>query len=268
MRIISIAILFFLLTVPSFAQESCSFSKWNKYRDTKLIRNLAKSAYIYGTMQIKVDADGAPNAYHPDDIGLHCTNGTGFKGLDCPANAGYPKSSWWKNALLPDPLNPNRAYVQTVGRYAGYFISQTTLKDKTKADTDTEKYVDSRNIPYIIFPRKFNKIKGTGFIGDLGYAINLESGETSPFVVAEIGPSNAQLGEMSIALAVALGGNNPNPRTGAGTPSGTILYVIFPNSNHDYPWPLSPSEMATASESLLESVGGIDAVLACKEGYM
>ena len=48
-----------------------------------------------------IDADGAPNAYHPDNIGL-----------DDLKNAGYPNTSWWKNILVPDPQNPNRAYEQ------------------------------------------------------------------------------------------------------------------------------------------------------------
>jgi len=35
---------------------------------------------------MSIDADGAPNAYHPDNIGL-----------DDLKNAGYPNTSWWKN---------------------------------------------------------------------------------------------------------------------------------------------------------------------------
>ena len=35
---------------------------------------------------------------------------------------------------------------------------------------------------------------------------------------------------MSIALAQALGGQNPNPRTGAGKPDGKIAYVVFPKA--------------------------------------
>lgn len=267
MRFLTFAAFVVALSTTAFAEQNCTFSTWQEYGGSVMLKHSGTSAYVYTTTQVKVDADGAPNAYHPDDIGLHCTKGTGFKGLDCPANAGYPKSDWWQSALLPDPANPKRAYIQPSGAFAGFFVSQTTLKDKSKADTDPAKYVDSSTIPYIIFPRNFYKMKGTGGMGDLGYAINLKTGEKSPFVVAEIGPSTAELGEMSLALATALGGKNPNPRTGMGTPTGTIMYVVFPGSAKTYPWPLSVSDMSAAVMTLLEKVGGMDAVVACRDAF-
>jgi hypothetical protein len=267
MRFLAFITFIIAISTSVFAEQNCSLTKWQEYRGTALLQHPDTSTYAYATTQVKVDADGAPNAYHPDDIGLHCTKGTGFKGLDCPANAGYPNSNWWQSALLPDPANPKRAFIQPSGEFAGFFVSQTTLKDKSKPDTDPAKYVDSRTIPYIIFPRNFYKKKGTGGMGDLGYAINLRTGEKSPFVVAEIGPSTAKLGEMSLALATALGGNNPNPRTGTGTPNGTIVYVMFPASAREYPWPLSPAEMAAATSTLLDKIGGMDAVMACKDAF-
>ncbi len=264
MRILTLMLFLAVCSATVFAQD-CPYSKWKEYQGVSMLRHSEGTAYIFVTAHVKVDADGAPNAYHPDDIGLHCINGQGFKGLDCPANAGYPSSSWWRNALLPDPSNPNRAFIQPSGEFAGFFVSQTTLKDKRKPDTDPAKYVDAGNIPYIVFPGKFYKMEGTGRMGDLGYAINLQTGAKSPFVVAEIGPSKAELGEMSIALAKALGGTDPNPRTGGGVPQGKILYVVFPKSSNDYQWPLSVSDMMKYFAILIDKVGGIDAVMACKD---
>ncbi|HAJ25907.1 MAG TPA: hypothetical protein DCG53_01440, partial [Syntrophus sp. (in: bacteria)] len=117
------------------------------------------------------------------------------------------------------------------------------------------------------FPGAFYRKEGTGRIGDLGYAVNMQTGAKSPFIVAEIGPANADLGEISVALAKALGGINPNPRTGAGVPEGTTLYVVFPNSSRNYHWPYSTSNMADVLDNLLKSVGGIDAALACKDEF-
>jgi len=249
------------------AEQNCTYQKWKEYDDFELLQHPSGTAYIYRSDYVKVDADGAPNAYHPDDIGLHCIKGKGFKGLDCPANAGYPNSSWWKNALVPNPKNPNEAFIQQFGEFAGYFVSRTTLRDTSKLDTDPSKYVDSRNIPYVVFPGRFYKMKGTGRMGDLGYAIDLETGAKCPFVVAEVGPSSAKLGEISIGLAKALGGSDPNPRTGEGTPQGTILYIIFPNSSRDYPWPLSLSNIEAYSASLLDRIGGIEGAIACKDVF-
>ena len=142
---------------------------------------------------------------------------------------------------------------------------RTSLKDPSKAVTDPNKYVDSRTIPYVVFPGQFHRKKGTGTTGDLGYAFNLGNGKRSPFVVAEIGPFAAELGEMSIALAAAMGGNSPNPRTGAGTPSGQIVYVVFPGSGKAHEWPLTSEQMRTHADDLLKKSGEVDAVLTCRD---
>jgi hypothetical protein len=242
----------------------CPYVPWDEYKGVKLSRFDQGPSYIFAVTKVKVDADGAPNAYHPDDVGLHCTKGAGFKGLDCPANAGYPHSTWWRSILVPDPTNPARAFVQPAGsEFAGFFVSQTSLTDPAKAATDPKKYVDARTVPYVVSPREFHQKKGTGAIGDLGYAVNRTNGKRSPFVVAEIGPSTAALGEMSMALAEAMGGTNPNPRTGAGAPTGKIVFVIFPNSGKAHRWPLTNEQMTTRAGELLAKSGGPEGVLAC-----
>jgi hypothetical protein len=142
-------------------------------------------------------------------------------------------------------------------------VSQTSLTDKTKIATDPSKYVDSRAIPYFVFPGKFIKMAGTGGLGDFGYAVNRSTGKSSAFIVAETGPSGAELGEMSIALATALGGVDPNPRTGAGTPAGRIIFVIFPKSHSSPAWPLSVEKIAADSMKQVDSVGGKSALEGC-----
>lgn len=254
-----------LFCVMQAQAGTCAFEPWAKYRETKLYKHPSRAGYLFQSASVKVDADGAPNAYHPNDVKLHCTKGDGFKGLDCPANAGYPDSSWWSSALLPDPSNPKQAYVQPASsQYAGFYVSQTSLFDGTKAKTDYARYVDSRNVPYLVFPGKFNAMSGTGVMGDIGYALNVDTGKASSFVVAEVGPPNAELGEMSIALATALGGTNPNPRTGAGTPKGKTIYVMFPRSRSQPSWPLSNEQIAARAEKLLLEVGGQAALTDCK----
>jgi len=259
-----IAIIVVMYSNVAFAFD-CTFINQELYQNSKILKLPHKNAYIFATKEVKVDADGAPNAYHPGDINLHCRRGEGFKGLDCPANAGYPNSNWWSSALLPDPANASRAYVQKSGQYKGFFVSQTSLKDPEKQNIQTEKYVDARSVPYLVFPGNFYKKKGTGLIGDFGYAINVETGRASPFIVAEIGPPNAHLGEMSIALGVALGGSNPNPRTGGGTPKGKILYVIFPRSAKSPAWPISPETLSSTVTSLLDGIGGSEALSRCAD---
>jgi hypothetical protein len=166
--------------------------------------------------------------------------------------------------LVVDPNNSSRPYVQPSGPFAGFFVSQTSLVDGAKAVTDTSRYVSSTAFPYIVFPGAFAQLTGTGKRGDLGYAINLnDQSKKTHFVVAETGPTNANLGEMSIELAKRMGGVNPNPINGAGAPSGTILYVSFPFSGNTYKWPRTNTQMATDLQTLLASVGGEAGILAC-----
>ena len=160
----------------------------------------------------------------------------------------------------------NRAFVQPAGsEFAGFFVSQTTLEDRSKPVTDPKRYVDSRTVPYVVFPGQFHQKTGTGTIGDLGWALNLDNGKRSPFVVAEIGPAEAELGEMSIGLAAALGGTNPNPRTGAGAPTGRIAFVIFPKSGRTRRWPLDSDELSMLVDELLSASDGAENVRACAE---
>lgn len=259
-----IVLTFAFATSLPCAHAACDFKPTGRYQDTSLARHTQDAAYLFTVRHVKVDADGAPNAYHPDDIPLNCTHGNGFKGLDCPANAGYPGSNWWQSALVPDPANPKKAYIQPPGsEFSGFFVSQTSLTDTTKTKTDPARYVDSRHVPYLVFPGKFRTMAGTGDLGDIGVAIHTTSGARSFFVVAEIGPRDASLGEMSIALAQALGGTDPNPRTGNGTPGGKIAIVVFPRSRTKPAWPLKAGELEARGAELLSGVGGVDMVLSC-----
>src|SRR5438105_3856878 len=83
-------------SLQTAAAQTCPFDPWTTYQSTQLYRSAGADSYFFSTEQHAVDADGAPDAYHPDDVGKPC-NGPG-RGLDCPANAGLLSSSdGWKN---------------------------------------------------------------------------------------------------------------------------------------------------------------------------
>jgi len=254
MRAIILSTVSFFISSLAFADSTCEFRYWTDYKNTRLKSHSTASAYLFSTSHMQIDADGAPNAYHPND-----------NGLDYLANAGYPNSSWWSTVLVVDPNKPNQAYVQTSGEYAGYFISKTSLQDKSKKNTDTTRYVNANNTPYLVFPSSFLRMKGSGRLGDLGIAFNPTSGNKVAFVVADVGPADAKLGEVSIALAQGLGGINVNPKNGSGLPKGEMLYVVFPNSSRVYPWPLNIDKLNRQANVLLEAIGGEESVLACRD---
>ena len=133
----------FLVMTAGFdpAAAACHAAQSSAYRDTKIWTIPNTRAYFYATRRMAIDADGAPNAYHPED-----------RGIDALANAGFPNRDW-KSVLVIDPRDPRKPFVQTEGEFAGFFISKTTLQDPRLPVTDARRYVDSRQVPYTSYSR-------------------------------------------------------------------------------------------------------------------
>jgi hypothetical protein len=242
----------------------CAFKPWRTYSGSQLYRDPETKAYLFSTDWTSLDADGAPTAYHPDDIGKSC--GATGAGLDCPSNSGYPKSDWWPSVLAADPANPKKAYVQPSGPNKGYFVSKTALQDPdNETEIDPKRYVDSRSVPYIVFPDPFSRLSGSGALGDLGVAYHIDTKAWTPFVVGDIGPDQP-LGAGSIALFEALSGVAPNPRDGSGIAPGKTMYLVFPGSvdRRSKLWPISNQEIRAGAEELLAQVGGMSIFEGCR----
>jgi hypothetical protein len=224
---------------------------WTSYKGIDLRRFPESKVYAYQTDRIAIDADGAPNAYHPMDTGT-----------DALVNAGFP-DSYWTSVLVTDPDDPAAPLIQRTGEFAGYYLSMTALEDEKKNAADPARAVDARKVPYIVFPSRFFAMDGVGRLGTLGMARNLATGQTSPMIVADIGRPEHYLGEISIKLAENLGGHNVDPRDGNGAPEGPFAYVIFPGSEATPPWPVSADELKRSANAELAKIGGWDAVLSC-----
>jgi hypothetical protein len=226
------------------------FTPANTFRGTQILRQKDNLAYAYETSYKAVDADGAPNAYHPKDIGL-----------DYLKNAGYPNTSWWRSVIVPDKNEPSQAYVQPNGQFKGYFIAMTALRAEGKSKYETATYVDATKVPYVVIPTGFEKLPYAAEQGDVGLATHIDSGKTTAFIVADAGGGgDAKLGEASIYLFSALGGNNPNPRNGKGVPKGKIQYILFPNSRPkkaEDRWPRTNEDIHEQVMKLVSKTPGI-----------
>jgi hypothetical protein len=225
------------------------FPPGETFRGTRILRQKQDLAYAYVTSHKAVDADGAPNAYHPDDTGL-----------DLLANAGYPDEDWWPQVLVPDQNDKSKAYEQRKGKYKGYFIAMTALKAFKGDAFDPLTYVDSREFPYVVIPAGFEKLANVADQGDVGLATHLDNGKTTAFIVGDYGGGGkAKLGEGSIALFTALGGKNPNPRNGKGVPDGRIQYILFPGSrrNGAARWPRTNKDIRDQVVDLIAKTPGI-----------
>ena len=165
---------------------------------------------------LAIDADGAPDAYHPDDTGR-----------DHLANAGKP-GNWW-GVVTDDGTAKGTPVVQGADDpRPGYYVSATALEDSKRPRTDPRRYVDSGAVPYIVLPPQLlaPKLKGGPKLGDFAIVTNVVNGRSVHAIVADIGPG-AKLGEGSIALAEALGIRS-SPKAG-GTSVG-IQYRVYPGS--------------------------------------
>lgn len=180
-----------------------------------------------------IDADGAPNAYNPDDTGL-----------DELANAGAP--GHWNGIITDREGNP--LIQQESDPFPGYYISCTSLSDNTKKFTDPTAYVDASEIPYVALPPDLAD-RGGVRLGDFAVVMNLRNGKSSFAIYADIGT----LGEGSVALADALGILSDARHGGA---SDGILYLLFPGSGNLRPRTIG--EIQSEGEKLTSNWGGTD----------
>jgi hypothetical protein len=224
--------------ISAFGQVSCKKVTVAKVGDVKPVFKLQDKAPLFFRADLQVDADGSPRAYHPTNDKI---------ALDFKAN-GFPFAMVHVNGK-PHLQGPNDPA-------PGFFVSMTSLEDKTKAVTDPARYVNSEEIPYTVLPpivRDIGKIK----LGDLAVVINRKNGQSSFAIFADIGPKK-KLGEGSIALAKGLG-LNKNPKTGG--PVADLIYVVFPASGDGKPKPLE--EINKSGKALFEAWGGMPQVSAC-----
>jgi hypothetical protein len=229
------------------------------FRGTQIYKHQNNPVYAYETTHAAIDADGAPNAYHPNDLHKNCKHDA-HTGLECLANAGYPNTSWWKDVLVPDSHDVSKAFLQPSGPFQGFFVSMTKLQQPQGDQFATSTYVDATDIPYVVIPSGFNMSHYGVGMGDVGIATHLDSGLVATFIVGDYGGgSDAKLGEASIALFEKLGGQNLNPRNGAGVPPGKIQYIIFPGSRLAGAgiWPRTNADIQQQALSLASQTPGL-----------
>jgi hypothetical protein len=210
-----------------------------RVRDVPIWQLPGSQAFFF-VSGMTIDADGAPDAYGPDDTGL-----------DELANAGGP--THWDGIIADRDGNP---LIQGGDDpFPGYYISCTSLADRTKGFTDPTRYVDASKIPYIVLPNDLAE-RGGAQLGDFAVVMNLRDGKSSFAIYADIGT----MGEGSIALADNLGIWSDARRGGE---SDGILYLVFPGSGNLQP--RSIDEIQSEAEKLLHDWGGIEKLASCVE---
>jgi Fungal chitosanase of glycosyl hydrolase group 75 len=206
------------------------------------IRRLPGTSAFFYEAGMSIDADGAPNAYHPENTGL-----------DDIANAGGP-GNWeglaknrYGDPFVQGPDDP----------FPGFFVSATALVDHTRPVNDPLRYVDASKIPYVVLPGGTARQLGAG-PGDFSVVMNQRNGRISYAIFGDVGPPD-RIGEGSVALAENLGIRSDARNGGA---RDGILYLVFPGSGDGRP--RSIEEINTESEKLFQAWGGSNQLAACK----
>jgi hypothetical protein len=199
---------------------------------------------------LKIDADGAPRAYHPDDV----------SGLDALANA---KSDGRWVALITD--RSGKPFVQRASDPApGFYVSLTALADREVADpADPRRYVDASRVPYVVLPggrKAMAAYRGADLnLGDIAIVYNSRTRTIAGAIVADYGPAGA-LGEGSIKLAGDLLYADTSPRHG-GTGARENLTLLFPGSGAGFPRDLA--HMQKTARTFLAGWGGTGRLADC-----
>lgn len=232
--------------------------------------------------QMAVNPDGAPDAYHPDDIGIvHICNGI---------NVGHPGHPCkWKARCMED-FNKAKAegfrgptkicffamvtdadgvpVIQKEGDpKPGYYISTTALQQPGVPAKTPQAQLDSNQIPFVVIPKKWQRNKYQGVqLGDFAVVLRKSTGAISFAIVGDLGP-NDKLGEGAIALHQALG-NDPfqirygKRRAWKGIPPRDVVYFLFPGSRKQGEM-ITKELIEQEGQRLLEKFGGEDRLWAC-----
>jgi hypothetical protein len=202
------------------------------------IWHLPDSPVFFFSAGMTIDADGSPNAYGPDDTGL-----------DELTNAGIP--GHWDGVIQDENGNP---VVQgPEDPFPGFYVSCTSLVDRSKKRTDPSRYVDASKIPYIVLPGSLARDAGA-HLGDFAAVMNVRDHKTAYAIFADVGT----LGEGSVALADNLGIWS-NARQG-GRRAG-VFYVVFPGSGNGQP--RTGEEINTETEKVFREWGGPAQLASC-----
>ena len=210
-------------------------------REVAIQRLPGTSAFFYEA-GMSIDADGAPNAYHPDNTGLDDLRNAGG-----PGNWEGLAKNRYGDPFVQGPDDP----------FPGYYVSATALVDRERQVNDPLRYVDASKIPYVVLPGGMARELGAR-PGDFAIVWNQRNGKISFAIYGDVGPSD-RIGEGSMALAENLGIRS-NARNGGAR--GGILYIVFPGSGNGRPRAIE--EINAEGENLFQAWGGLDQLAACQ----
>ncbi|SED27899.1 hypothetical protein SAMN05444161_2900 [Rhizobiales bacterium GAS191] len=254
----------------AFGQSACRIQRQEVFQPQGKRVVLATAAgaqagdqFVLFRSQLRVNTDGAPNSYHPDDLkgstkainnianGVAVTRGGkgvgyaqtikvfgDFRDNNWTVPGGY-KITWQNVLAARNAGNGSIPCVFAAGDHRGYFGSLTALKNGLSGgaagECEVANQLDERFIPALVIAGGSNPLKHFQVaIGDLVLAVNPENGVVEAAVVGDQGPPD-NLGEGSVALNMALLQRTNQPTNYAeakqlDTGSRQMIVAIVPGS--------------------------------------
>lgn len=219
---------------------------------------------IFFRTSLRVNTDGAPNSYHPQDltgsvrainnicngvsvrrngVALNCRRArevfAQFRDNDFNVPAGHTIN--WRNVIAATTNSQGRTVpcVFRSGDFAGYFGSLTSLKNglggAAAGECESLNQLDQRIIRALVLPGGRNVVFNFGArVGDLVFAFNPANNVATAAVIGDVGPPS-NLGEGSVGLNMTLLGRTEQPTTyrdalRLDTGTSQMLVAIIPGS--------------------------------------
>ena len=230
-----------LLVLPAtvYAQSACQIKDTAVFEPQGKTIALVSSAnsendIIVFRSKLRVNTDGAPNSYHPEDLNgstqaiNNIANGVGVRNEEDGKSVSYAElikvfeefrdNNWevpegyrinWRNVLAARKVAGRTIpCVFQSGEHKGYFGSLTALKNGLSGDKAGEcevaNQLDERFVPALVMAGGKNPLKHfQAIVGDLVLALNPANNAVTAAVIGDTGPDD-NLGEGSVALNMAL----------------------------------------------------------------
>lgn len=201
----------------------------------------ADARLVVFSSPLRVNTDGAPNSYHPNDptgerlainniangIAIRAS-GTKLSGQAFQqAFARFRDNNWvepsgisitWKNVIAArNEGGRDIPCVFRTGDHQGYFGSLTRLQNGltggASGECQVNNQLDQRFVPALVLAGGNNPVaQFGGKVGDLVVAVNPANGQMATAIVGDTGPPD-NLGEGSVALNMTLLGQTTQPQT-------------------------------------------------------
>jgi hypothetical protein len=231
----------------SFSVQLHNLGRWAGPSKTAPHGASAREVVFFFLAKLSVDADGAPNAYHPDVTGPTSLKAH-IAAMHPPEDKKHPRGAldYLGNAHDGDDWfgvvtgKDKKPVTQSSGPFTGFYISKSSYQDGENADTtDPARQCDSTQVPFYVLPghprykipdpkhpgqfltdgkgkflRDDPTLRHPAELGDIAVIYNAATGKLAFAIYADAGPTES-IGEGSIALCEDLGTYGPDTRRDA-----------------------------------------------------